>query len=150
MLLLRNVAKFTEGKSDLKSIYITFIRPVLEQSSPVWHSNLTNEDKNNLERVQKSAVRLIMGHDYKDYETSLDKLKLPTLSLRRNELCRTFAKRTLLNTKMRHMFPLRNETRELKRRKTEKYKVNRANTERYKNSSIPFMQHLLNQETRTD
>ena len=61
MQLLHNVAKFTHKKEHLKSIYTTYIRPVLEQSSVVWHSSLTLENAYDLERVQKAAVRLIMG-----------------------------------------------------------------------------------------
>ena len=41
MQLLYNAAKFIKSKRDLKHIYVTFIRPVLEQSAPVWHSSLT-------------------------------------------------------------------------------------------------------------
>ena len=61
MLLLQNAAKFTKESSDLKSIYLTFIRTVLEQSALVWHSSLSKESMNALERIQKSAVRLIMA-----------------------------------------------------------------------------------------
>ena len=43
-----------------------------------------------------------------------------------------FAKKTLKNTKMKHMFPLRTEKRNQKRRKTEKYMVQKANTDRLK------------------
>ena len=53
MQFLHNVAKFTKETKDLKSIYITYIRPVLEQSSIVWHSSLTKENCDNLERVQR-------------------------------------------------------------------------------------------------
>ena len=44
MQLLHKAAKFTKSKRDLKSIFITFIRPVLEQSSSVWHSSLTDDN----------------------------------------------------------------------------------------------------------
>ena len=53
MQLLYSAAKFTKNKKDLKHIYITFIRPVLEQSAPVWHSSLTEENSRDIERVQK-------------------------------------------------------------------------------------------------
>ena len=49
------------NQEELKNIYILFIRSILEQSAAVWHSSLTEENKNNLERVQKSAVRIITG-----------------------------------------------------------------------------------------
>ena len=51
-----------------------------------------------------------------------------------------------MNKKMKHMFPLQIEKRELKRRKTEKFIVSKANTNRLKNSSIPYMQNMLNKD----
>ena len=71
MQLVHSVAKFTEGRHDLKSIYLTFVQPVLEQSAPVWHNSLTHEHSNDLERIQKAAVRIIMGYKCKDYTSSL-------------------------------------------------------------------------------
>jgi hypothetical protein len=106
MLLLQNAAKFTKESSDLKSIYLTFIRPVLEQSAPVWHSSLSKENINDLERIQKSAVRLIVGKRHVNYESSLLKLNLQKLTERREDLSLNFAKRTIMNKKIRHMFPL--------------------------------------------
>ena len=144
MQLLHNAAKFTRKKSDLRSIYQTFIRPVLEQSAPVWHSSITEENSADLERVQKAAVRVIMGFQHVDYETSLNELHLPTLKTRRDQLCLTFAKRAIHNNKVRSMFPLRKEIRDQRRRHTERFLVQKTNTERLKRSSIPFMQNLLN------
>ena len=46
---------------------------------------------------------------------------------------------------MKHMFPLRKEYRNAKRRFTEMFVVKKANTQRLKNSSIPYMQKLLNE-----
>ena len=42
--LLRKVASFTNSIEDKKSIYILYIRSILEQSSVVWHSSLTEEN----------------------------------------------------------------------------------------------------------
>jgi hypothetical protein len=46
------------------------------------------------------------------------------------------------------MFPKRREFRHTKRRFTEKYKVKKTNTERYRNSAVPYMQTLLNENYR--
>ena len=70
------------------------------------------------------------------------------MSERRTILSLTFAKRTLTNKKMQHMFPRRIENRNGKRRKTETYKVTRAHTNRLNKSAIPYMQHLLNEDNR--
>ena len=99
MQLLHTAAKFTKERNDLKSIFITYIRPVLEQSYVVWHSSLTLENSSDLERVQKAATRLIMGTKYENYEESLETLNMQKLSERRTNLSLTFAKRTLMNKK---------------------------------------------------
>ena len=74
MQLLRKVASFSPPIEDLKTIYFLFIRSLLEQSATVWHSSLTDENTNDLERVQKSAVRIILGDKYIGYTKSLEKL----------------------------------------------------------------------------
>ena len=66
------------------------------------------------------------------------------LSKRRNTVCLNFAKRTVKNPKLKHMFPIRKEERSQQRRHTEFYIVKKANTERLKRSAIPYMQNLLN------
>ena len=61
MQLLRKVSKFTVSKDERKHIYVLYIRSILEQSCVVWHSSLTQENSEDLERVQKAAVRIILG-----------------------------------------------------------------------------------------
>ena len=82
MQLLYNAAKFTKKTNDLKTIYKTSIRPVLEQSAVVWHSSLTEENSADLERVQKSAVRVMMGKQHINFESSLRNLNLSELKER--------------------------------------------------------------------
>ena len=53
MCLLRAIFSFSPPKSDLKTIYIQYIRSHIEQSCVVWHFSLTQEDRDNIERVQK-------------------------------------------------------------------------------------------------
>ena len=43
MQLLNKAAKFTSKIQDLKKIYMTYIRSILEQSAVVWHSSLTKK-----------------------------------------------------------------------------------------------------------
>ena len=55
MQLLHKISNFGAPYEDLKMIYIAYIRSILEQSSNVWHSSLTKEDEENIERDQKSS-----------------------------------------------------------------------------------------------
>ena len=55
MEILRRVSSFGASVEDLKDIYILFVRSLLEQSAVVWHSSLTKDNEQDLERVQKNA-----------------------------------------------------------------------------------------------
>ena len=120
------------------------MRSLLEQSATVWHSSLTEENVNDLERVQKSAVKIILGDRYSGYKKSLVKLDMLSLSERREQLCLNFAKKCLKNYKTKSMFPENEKTHSMKTRNEEKYFVQHANTERLKKFSIIYMQNLLN------
>ena len=60
MELHRRISTFGASWNELKNIYILYIRSLLEQSCTVWNSGLTEEDKQNLERVQKIMIHMKM------------------------------------------------------------------------------------------
>ena len=76
MSFLHRIAKFTKNKNDLKRIYILQVRSKLEQSAVLWHSSLTKECCDKLERVQKSALQVILGSAYTSYSDALRKMDL--------------------------------------------------------------------------
>ena len=93
MELLRRVAAFTTSVEEKKNIYVLYVRSILEQSSVVWHNSLTQENSDDLERVQKSAVRIILGKSYDSYEEALEKVDIESLKDRREVLSKHFAKK---------------------------------------------------------
>ena len=113
MELLRKVAGFGASIGDLKIIYILFVRSLLEQSATVWHSSLTSQNKADLERVQKSAFRIILKNEYNSYQQALSQLSLDSLDDRREELCLKFALKAQKNEKMKVLFPI-NKTKNTK------------------------------------
>ena len=144
MELLRRVVSFGTPVEDLKTIYILFIRSILEQSSPVWHSSITEENKDDLERIQKSAVKIILQEKYKGYSQGLAQLGLEPLADRREQLCLSFAQKCLKNDKTKDIFPLNSKSQKMETRNNEKFMVQHANTNRLKDSAVIYMQHLLN------
>ena len=118
----------------------------MEQSAVVWHSGLTQKNILALERVQKSAVRLIMGAKYKDYNDDLKRLNLENLEKRRDNLCLKFAKNCLKTEKVKGIFKKHESNHKMKKRKTKLFQEKMIKTKRYKNSSIPYMVKLLNKE----
>ena len=148
MQLLRKVASFDAPVQDLKEIYILFIRSILEQSAPVWHSSITEENSNDLERIQKSAVKIILKDNFKGYKRGLAQLGIESLEERRKELCLNFANKCVKNTKLEHMFPRNDKSHVMGTRKEEAFKVQHATTGRLKKSPIIYMQNLLNQQEK--
>ena len=148
MELIRKLASFGAPVGDLKQVYITLIRIVCEQSSSVWHSSLTTQNEEDLERIQKVAFKLILKEKYESYENAQNILELPSLKDRRNDLCLTFARKCLGNDKMKDLFPANNRTHSMIPQYFEHFQVIASKTERLKKSPIIFMQNLLNQEIK--
>ena len=145
MLLLKKVQKFGATLEEMVHIWVVYCRSVLEQSAVVWSSSISDENSNDLERTQKVFAKLVLKNKYKDYETSLGLLNLETLYERRKQLYSSFANKCIKNGKLKQHFP-ENEKNQIETRQQEKYKIEHANTNRMKNSSIIYMQHLLNEE----
>ena len=138
MRLLHKMVEFSAPVEDMVTIYTSYIRSILEQSCTVWHSSLTKENSDDLERIQKCAIRIILGDQYTTYEDGLEMLMLAKLSDRREKLSLTFAKKCLKNDLVSDLFPLNSS------RNREKFRVTHANTDRLKDSAVPYLQRLLN------
>ena len=121
------------------------MQSLLEQSATVWHSSLTKDNINDLERVQKTALKVILGDSYKSYEAALNILDIQTLTERRDQLCLNFAIKSSKHPKTKHMFPLNDANHNMMTRKPEKFKVQNAHTDRRKDSALIFMQNMLNE-----
>ena len=148
--LLHNASKFTRNKQHLKQVYMLQVRCKLEQATPVWHHSITQSENTSLERVQRAAVRVIMGDSYKNYNDALEVLKMDSLEKRRDKLTLNFAKSSLKLEKMKKLFPLNVNNHGMIKRTYEKYKVIKARTERYKSSTVINIQKMLNDEEKED
>ena len=146
MELLRKMSSFSPPVRDLVHIYITYIRSILEQSCVLWHSSLTEEDSCNLERVQKNACRNILKDNYISYENAISVLQIPTLVQRRETLMYNFGKKCLFLEQTKDLFPLNQNAHDMVTRNTEKFQVIHAKTDRLRNSTIPYIQRVLNEK----
>ena len=77
MELIRKVASFDVPTEDQKDLYILFVRSILEQSATVWQKSI--ENANDLELVQKSAIKIILKEKYTGYRKGLAQLGLDFL-----------------------------------------------------------------------
>ena len=107
---------------------------------------LSKTNENDIERVQKSALKLILKENYKDYKTALKTLNIESLYDRREKLCLKFARKCLKDDNFKKLFPYRKSKHSMDMRKAEKFHIKQINTERYRKSAIPAMLRLLNEE----
>ena len=129
-------------------VYEKEIRSVLELAVPAWHSGLTAKQSDDIERVQKVAVRIILSDsmsgksDY-SYDMALVTLNLEPLSVRREVLCKRFAKKTL-NSRHSDIFQS-NQSKHNTRNKSNFTEL-KSNTARCYKSPINYLTRLLNNE----
>ena len=80
-LTLNGMRRFSANTESIKYAYLTYVRPILEYSRPVWASlalgtvYLCQE----LESVQKRAVSIILGCRDIPHEKALEVLEIPSL-----------------------------------------------------------------------
>ena len=109
-----------------------------------FHSSLSSQHEDALERCQAVCLRVILQDSYISYSAALEMAGLETLKARRETRCLDFSLKCLKQETNKRIFPL-NPINLTNVRSREKFKVNFAYTNAYKNSAIPYCQRLLNQ-----
>ena len=143
--IIRRMLQYNLNIETMFDVYIKEVRSILELAVPVWHSGLTRRQSSDIERIQKIAFKIILGVEYKNYDQACKMLSTQTLEDRRTKLCLKFARKNLksensLFTELQHPMNTRwkaNSVQEFKCR-----------TERFKNSSLPYLARLLNQDLK--
>jgi len=123
--------------------YISIIRPVLEYAVAIWHTGLTAYLSDQLEAVQRCALRIIFGgcsFTNQSYEYFIYTLDISPLSARRDDLVMRFF-HTLLDPAscLYHLIPNKRDNFEIsKLRKPAVYEVPFARTNKFRNSLISY------------
>ena len=89
---------------------------------------------------------MILQENYSSYAEALDLLNMESLYDRRQKLCLKFAQKCTKTRQVRDIFPLNPSGYNLETRSRERYHVTMATTGRLKDSAVPFMQRLLNDQ----
>ena len=128
------------SQAALRTIYICYIRPILEYASVTW-SNLTRSEADQLERFQRRAARLILGiplFKRVDHSLLLTAANLPTLESRRACALAVLGQQLFTGAVPNHLkgvnLPKRVATYELRRRQDTQ--IPTARTSAYRDSVI--------------
>ena len=85
-IIYRNISPNTNNYLTVLKLYMALVRPHLEFATQVWNPYLV-KDINNLERVQKFALRICSKNYHETYQNLLNLFQVPTLQNRRLFLC---------------------------------------------------------------
>ena len=137
---LRRLKTLGASRSTLLDIYKLFIRSHLEFCAPLWAGNLSSKNCQDLERVQKTALKVILGTAFVSYENALETLEEVSLEERRTLLCLKFGKKFSTHPYYAYLFPEGISTRN---RTT--FLEPECRTKRFEKSAIPHLIRTLNQ-----
>ena len=139
--VLRHLKKVGFTEKELLEVYNSVILPAADYCDVVYHSMMTSEQEDMLEKAQVGALRCIFG-----YELSARKLRekaqISTLRERRVAHCDKFAAKCLLNPRFSGWFPKKQAARPT--RSGETYQEFYARCDRLKNSPLFYMRRRLN------
>ena len=119
---------------------------MLELAVPVWHSGLTKQESDNIERIQRIAMQIILQERYTNYAQACLTFNAQTLQQRRVKLCSTFAYRNFKSDNC--LFTKINSTNMKTRQKSDLVLEYKCNFRSHQKSSLPFLAKLLNENNR--
>ena len=141
--MLRRLDKLGADSDDLIDVYCKQVRSILEFAVPVWNSSLTGENIAQLERLQKTALHIILGDRYTSYTAALKLSGLDKLSDRRKKICLKFAKKAEKHSKFSNWFKP-SVRRVYTRQELPKYCHVYSKTSRFEKSPISSLTETLN------
>ena len=103
LYMLRLLKRSNADTKTLTVVYITVIRPILEYACQVWHFNIQHFLSEDIERIQKRALKIIVT--FSSYGEALKITGITTLYDRRKSLCDQFFRQNMNNDKMTDLFP---------------------------------------------
>ena len=123
-------------QKDLASVYVSVVRPVLEYVYPVWHNNLPQYLSDNIEVIQKTALKCTFpGLGYAEI---LRRINLDTLNVRRESTCQKYFDKIKVGThRLNYLLPDKRHT-EYNIRQEILYLLPITRTNRFRNSFIPW------------
>ena len=137
---MKNLGLQTDHMLDT---YTKEIRSVLELAVPVWHSGLTKKQSGDIERVQKTAFKIILGEHYINYDVACTLLETEPLYIRREKLCLKFSKKDIKSEKT--IFKIISSPPKTRTKPKLVHEFN-YNTKRFRDSPLPYLSRLLNSQ----
>ena len=134
LYMLRLLKRSNANLKILCTVFTTIIRPVVEYACQVWHFNIQQYLCDEIEKIQRRALKIMLPS--LSYREARELADLPLLKTRRDGLCdQFFAKNGNKNNIREHLIPKTSSDYDL--RSTCKYMNFLCKTDRFRNSFLP-------------
>ena len=145
LYMLYILRRYKPPEDQLVKVYTTYIRPLLEYCTPVFHAGITASQAKQIESVQKRALKIIADFQH-SYQDLLQRFEMDSLADRRQKMSLRQARQLLKNAAHREMLP---PTRaDVSGRNTRNMDMLQpfCCSARLRKSAIPYMTSLLNED----
>ena len=154
--VINKLKHFGLQSEELICAWKSILRPNTEYAVALWHSGLSSQDSNRIERLQKRVLAIIFGTVYIDfkryykinhhnltYMEALHVTGLTTLRDRREVLTNNFALDMAKNENHNDLFP---KYKHISTKTRNQCMINEilCKTNRYYKSAVPYMARVLN------
>ena len=144
MWLLRRLKVAKLEPEVLMEYFVKEIRPLTEHGVAIWNSGLTKAQVNEIEKIQKVALKIILNENYISYEVACTIMNTQPLKHRRAELCTKFAIKLFKSSKSKEYFT---QVKKVVNTRGDQPIVREymANTKRCHNAPHNYLARLLNE-----
>ena len=143
MWLLRRLKQVDLEAELICEYYLKEIRSITEFGAVIWNSGLTKGQVKLLEKVQKIALKIILGDKYYNYKHARSVFQLPLLSERRLTLCTNFALKLYKSCRSKEFFSHSEATVNTRNKKLVVETL--SNSKRAYNAPHKYLARLVNQ-----
>ena len=140
MWLLRRMKVMHLEPEIMCDYYTKEIRVLAEQAVAIWNSGLTKRQIYELEKIQKDALKIILGNQFTSYKEACQIFELKSLAERRLELSTNYAIKLYKSEKCKDFFTLST----VKTRSENLVVESKTNTKRCYNAPHNYLARLIN------
>ena len=140
---IRHLKRSGVPRQDLITLYKSLVRPIPKYASSVYHTMLTKDQANEIEKLQRGTLKTIFGQET-PYEEALELGQIESLHERRCNAFDKFVKELSENERFAHWLP-KQEFSGYDLRKELIYVEKRARTSRLYNSPLYAARRRLNE-----
>ena len=104
MWILRRLTALGASRMRLLDVLQKQILSVLNLGVPAWDSLLTEQEKEDFERVLKTGLKIIWGKDYSTFDSVIKESQIRTMRQVREKIVKNFVRKTIKHHKFKKWF----------------------------------------------